>query len=193
MKGALETFNPQLVLASGVAALAAYEVFAAFPDRSNGRSLITLSAPLALWPVRSAFGGRITGLLRMRLWIDLINPQDSPLLKLCASTHRISLPFERVPSEAQSFEEYLNQATIRNQVWSWLGAPVKNRRKIAPTLPGDLFFRSITPSHRALLVGINDYPDPEHHLRGSINDIYLMSAILQEAGYHAEDIAVLTN
>jgi len=50
-----------------------------------------------------------------------------------------------------------------------------------------------TRDRRALLVGINDYPNPDWRLNGCVNDVYLMSAVLQECGFAAETIRVLTD
>jgi hypothetical protein len=47
------------------------------------------------------------------------------------------------------------------------------------------------PTHRALLVGINAYPDPANRLEGCVNDVFLMSSVLQECGFDAEDIRVV--
>ena len=197
LKDTLATFKPALVLASGVAALAAYDVFADLQTQSRNRTLVTLGAPFALWPVRSAFGGRITGLPRMRHWIDLINPKDSPFGKPlsvdAANFAQIDVPFERVPADAQAFEEYLNHETTRNQVWSLLAPQGSHLQKSAFASPGNLLYLLGSPRRRAFLVGINDYPDPEHRLRGCINDVYLMSSCLQEMGYDSDDIAVMTD
>ncbi|MCD5364644.1 caspase family protein, partial [Chromobacterium aquaticum] len=46
---------------------------------------------------------------------------------------------------------------------------------------------------RALLVGINAYPKPEMRLNGCVNDVYLMSSVLQECGFAADDIRVLSD
>lgn len=42
-----------------------------------------------------------------------------------------------------------------------------------------------------MLVGINDYPDPADRLEGCVNDVFLMSSLLQECGFDAEDIRVV--
>jgi len=46
---------------------------------------------------------------------------------------------------------------------------------------------------RALLVGINEYPNPQNNLEGCVNDVFLMSELLQESGFEAEDIRVVLN
>jgi hypothetical protein len=46
---------------------------------------------------------------------------------------------------------------------------------------------------RALLVGINDYPNPDDRLEGCVNDVFKISATLQQIGFDPEDIRVLFN
>ena len=43
---------------------------------------------------------------------------------------------------------------------------------------------------RALLVGINNYPQEADRLEGCVNDAYLMSSTLQECGFEPESIRV---
>ena len=47
------------------------------------------------------------------------------------------------------------------------------------------------PRRRALLVGINEYAGPAARLTGCVNDVFLVSALLQESGFAAEDIRVV--
>lgn len=47
------------------------------------------------------------------------------------------------------------------------------------------------PTRRALLIGINKYPDPANRLEGCVNDTFLISEVLQERGFAPEDIRVL--
>jgi hypothetical protein len=46
-------------------------------------------------------------------------------------------------------------------------------------------------NRRALLVGINNYPDEASRLDGCVNDVFLMSSVLQEVGFAAENIRVV--
>src|SRR6185369_3917963 len=49
------------------------------------------------------------------------------------------------------------------------------------------------PRRRALLIGINDYPDPANRLEGCVNDVFLMSRVLQDCDFRAADIRVVLN
>jgi hypothetical protein len=52
------------------------------------------------------------------------------------------------------------------------------------------------PHHdkRALLVGLNHYPDPTNNLKGCVNDVLMSSQHLQNNyGFAVEDIRLLTD
>jgi len=49
------------------------------------------------------------------------------------------------------------------------------------------------PQMRALLVGIADYQDQSNNLEGPVNDVFNMSATLQELGFDADDIRIVLN
>ncbi|MBL0341256.1 MAG: caspase family protein [Bacteroidetes bacterium] len=46
---------------------------------------------------------------------------------------------------------------------------------------------------KVLLIGIDDYPNPEDKLYGCLNDVFRMSEVLQEAGIAPENIKVVLN
>jgi hypothetical protein len=50
-----------------------------------------------------------------------------------------------------------------------------------------------SPARKALLVGINDYPDPQNRLEGCVNDVFRMSEVLQEMGFDPSEIRVVLN
>lgn len=50
------------------------------------------------------------------------------------------------------------------------------------------------PVRRALLVGINQYPDPRNNLKGCVNDVLLMGkTITEHFGFNPEDVRLLTD
>jgi len=64
---------------------------------------------------------------------------------------------------------------------------------LAKVAKGSRPARISKPPRRALLVGINDYPNPADRLQGCVNDVFLMSSMLQECGFEPENIRVLLN
>ena len=63
-----------------------------------------------------------------------------------------------------------------------LGSTREVPRRAAPLLP---------TRRRALLIGINEYPSAADRLEGCVNDVFLVSALLQEPGFEPEDIRVV--
>ncbi len=63
------------------------------------------------------------------------------------------------------------------------------------TPPFSIFnFQFSIPMNRALLVGINEYPDPENHLSGCVNDVQDMAQFLVEkCGFKKADIRLLVD
>ena len=49
------------------------------------------------------------------------------------------------------------------------------------------------PAKRALLIGLSEYADPANNLAGCTNDVFLMSRLLQESGFLAQDIRMVLN
>lgn len=89
---------------------------------------------------------------------------------------------------------YLDHPVARQRMWPILGQLVQldsnNVRALAaPTILPRLMSRR----QRALLVGINNYPNQAMHLDGCLNDVYLVSRMLQESGYDASDIRLLVD
>jgi len=84
---------------------------------------------------------------------------------------------------------YLNHPNTIERVWSALATP-SGARAFKATVA--IYRRTaVKPRRRALLVGINAYPDPANRLDGCVNDTFLVSALLQERGFDAEDIRVV--
>src|SRR5207247_5754214 len=86
---------------------------------------------------------------------------------------------------------YLNHPNTEQLVWRAIATPsgARDFRKSATVIRK----LKTKPRRRALLVGINAYPDPANRLEGCVNDTFLMSALLQERGFAPEDIRVLVD
>jgi hypothetical protein len=80
-------------------------------------------------------------------------------------------------------------------VWRVLAAPRPIREFINASAAAARRERKLKRAQRkrALLVGINDYPDPRHRLEGCVNDVFLMSSVLQELDFSPEQIRVVLN
>ena len=58
----------------------------------------------------------------------------------------------------------------------------------APTLKARSALAPDRKRQKALLIGINDYPDPAQRLEGCVNDVFTMSSVLQDCGVPPEAI-----
>ena len=197
---ALEQFQPDILAAHSLGSLITYDLFRNDP---RGRDILTngiyitfgsqINNPFA----RSRlFPGQIQ-VPNVRFWYHLFNPQDPFLTAPIPITDR---KFLQVPTPSPSGHSatstsagpgYLDHPNTKSAVWTVLARPAGSRA----------FARSLTifsratekPKRRALLIGINDYPDPANQLNGCVNDTFEMSSILQERGFDPEDIRVVLN
>jgi hypothetical protein len=188
--------KPDVVLSYGLGSLVAYDVFARQPDQVKGCAFVTIGSPLGLRLVRSVFGGRIVQPRKAKFWLHLFNPEDCPSvgpLRLAAPNFaEIEVAFQNRPMDSESVEEYLNHTSIRHHLWRLAVPAVPTVHPSRPML-GDIFVRPPAPTRRALVVGVNEYNHHSDSLGGCVNDVYLMSSVLQEIGFPAEEVALLTN
>lgn len=209
----MQTFTDSrcdIVCAHSLGSLACYDAFrrevAMHAGHAfNGRSFITFGSQIAHPAVQGVFGGRIAplndGLNGFAQWFHLFNPNDhvftAPLPGGDVHTHSLvaafDLPFDPLNHDGGA---YLKHGVMQRSV-----LPVVLPAAPAPAVPGAAPRLRLAPAiiaprrahRRALLVGINEYPDPQMRLNGCVNDVYLMSALLQECGFDADDIRVLTD
>lgn len=145
--------------------------------------------------VRGTFNGRVNP-IDAAFWYHLYNEHDH------AFTASLSVPSDRFLQVRTSFDQagelinhdalhYLKHANTRSMVWREIsGAPVSRSMSVSSHAFREVARRS---SRRALLIGINDYPDPADCLEGCVNDVFLMSSVIQEVGFASEDIRVVLN
>jgi len=145
-----------------------------------------------LWP------GRIV-MPALTFWYFLFNPQD-PVL-----TADISLPgiknFRSITTPSPAGHAavsiggnpgYLDHPNTQKYVWNVLADSAPASRALKGNFA--ILNRAIAkPRRRALLIGINEYPDPQNRLEGCVNDVFLFSSLLQERGFESEDIRVVLN
>lgn len=190
----LKSDKYDVVVAHSLGSLICYDTFLHNPQVIAGKRLVTLGSQIGNPFVRDLFAGRLKALNRAASWHHLFNPNDHVL------TAQISLDndnFEQVLTEFDIPNDilnhnapyYLRHSNAVATVWREVSGAkiVKAATRALST------FKSISrkPRRRALLVGINDYPDPESRLDGCVNDVFLMSSVLQECGFDSEDIRIV--
>jgi hypothetical protein len=181
-----------MVCAHSLGSLICYDAFRRNPAAIADKVFVSLGSQIGNAFVRDAFAGRIEP-LDARMWYHLYNRDDHVF------TERIRLDaanFAEVLTEFDTPNDPLNHDPLRyfdhantDRVWMDVsgGRPARALARTTRTM------RSLAarPERRALLVGINAYPDPPNRLEGCVNDVFLMSSVLQECGFAPEDIRVV--
>jgi hypothetical protein len=205
-------FDPHVIAAHSLGSLLSYDAFARTdgegPKLIAGRTFVSFGSQIGNAFVRSTLGGRIEPLHKAAHWYHLFNPHDDAFT---ASLRVPAADFEQVDAEFDidglldhDAGEYLSHPNTTNIVWRAVALPTTRVRglssrasKSAVTLSKHASVarpsKVSKPQRRALLVGINNYPDPADRLEGCVNDVFLMSSMLQRSGFNADDIRVVLN
>ena len=203
---AVATVQPDLILAHSLGSLVTYNAFAgdgaqkaAVANALRRSRYVTFGSQLGnAFVLGNLTGGRLNP-LPVKHWHHLFNNEDdvftAPIkLRNVPNFSQIDTPFDIDGFADHSPVEYLKHRNTIEQVW----AEAAERRLNARAFGGQrterrsaavLAAKGRTPK-RALLVGINDYPDKKDRLEGCVNDVFLMSSVLQECGFPPESIRV---
>ncbi|HTY78094.1 MAG TPA: caspase family protein [Candidatus Bathyarchaeia archaeon] len=182
-----------LVCAHSLGSLIAYDTFSRNPRAIANKVFLTFGSQIGNPFVRDSFAGRLEP-VNARMWYHLYNSQDHVL----TARLRFDAPtFAQIPTDFDKPDDVLNH----DPVWYFNHANTQNRvwLDLSGAQPARAMTRQLTatravaarPERRALLIGINAYPDAANRLEGCVNDVYLMSSVLQECGFHAEEIRVV--
>lgn len=201
---AVAEHDPTIIAGHSLGSLVGYDTFirGAGRDAIADRRFLSFGSQIGSVFTRETFAGRIVELPKARGWTHLFNPRDRVL------TASIDLPeavnFTQVETEfSDGFistnhdaEGYLKHPAAVGTLWSVVAAEAAATAKqfakaSAAAKSTTMATAARKPTRRALLVAINDYPDPAQRLEGCLNDAFLMSALLQESGYRADDIRVV--
>lgn len=154
------------------------------------------SAILSWWVISR--GGRIVP-LPVKYWHHLYNEEDdvftAPVRLLDAANFRqTDTPFDIEGMADHSPTEYLKHRNTVESVWRPAVEQRINARAFgaarAPRESAAVLKKQGRTGQRALLVGINRYPQEQDRLEGCVNDVFLMSSALQECGFAPENIRV---
>ncbi|MGH7896627.1 MAG: caspase family protein, partial [Candidatus Binatia bacterium] len=132
-------------------------------------------------------------------WHHLYNEEDdvftAPIKIWDASNFRqVDTPFDIGGFADHSAVEYLGHVNTVENVWRSIAEQRINARAFGATrarreTPAALV-RAGRRNRRALLVGINQYPQEADRLDGCVNDVFLMSSVLQECEFPPDSIRV---
>lgn len=184
-----------VVLAHSLGSLICYDTFLHDNDAIKEAVFVSFGSQIGNPAVRDVFAGRIKP-LTCRKWYHLYNPVDHvltyPLGIRADNYQQVTVSFD-VPNDALNHDAtwYLSHTSTVATVWHD-AVPAPASRGIV-SAAREMASLAVKPSRRALLIGINDYPDPASRLEGCVNDVFLMSAVLQESGFEPEDIRIVLN
>lgn len=209
----LKAEKPDVILAHSLGSLISYDALSHHDlELTSNKTLKTHLKQTTYVSLGSQIGnpfvranltpGRIE-MLPVKRWYHLYNSEDdvftAPIrLPGVANFTQLNTYFDIEGFGDHDANEYIRHRVTVANVWD----------PLSKTLVGDETMRaaakSLTtvqaplsavrePRRRALLVGINDYPDPAAQLHGCVNDVFLLSAVLQECAFEAEDIRLVLN
>lgn len=199
----IKEFKPDIVCAHSLGSLICYDLFSGSGENLiKGRTFVSCGSQIGNpFVVGNFAAGRLTGLRQAKFWFHLYNIEDS----VFTAEIRLSEPnfaqietlFDIQGPADHDVTEYMHHRRTLATVWSdaLMALHKQPLERALPEVPKSSPARSLVdkPKRRALLVGINEYPDPAQNLEGCVNDVYLMSSLLQESGFESEDIRLVLN
>jgi metacaspase-1 len=203
--------NPDLIIAHSLGSLILYDTLMHEPALAQGRVVITLGSQIAHPALCDAWGGYVAMIAQARHWFHLHNPYDvvladQPILIQHPAFTQVLTEHMSAFSLNHDAEKYLSHVQTQEQVWARLSigtakavGAARAAGAVAQAPSGQLQLaparavakRPIHRKQRALLVGINNYPNESDRLSGCVNDVFSMSAMLQDQGWDPDSIRVV--
>jgi hypothetical protein len=182
-----------VVLAHSLGSLICYDTYVRNAGEIRNKVFVSFGSQIGNPAVRDVFAGRIQG-LECHQWYHLFNPDDHvmtyPLRNADSNFKQVITEFD-VPNDVLNHDatRYLAHANAVATLWRDVAGGPQPREFV--NAARGLAEVTDRPDRRALLIGINNYPDPENVLEGCVNDVFLMSSVLQESGFGPEEIRVV--
>ena len=193
---AITDTDPDLVCAHSLGTLITYDLLVHPPEKAGSLrfKLVTFGSQIGNPTVRGMFGGRITE-IGPTFWYNLYNEKDPVFVVSLKVPSNAYLQVETPSPSGHDAIGYLTHPNTIARVWRDIAARRPASRALSRgALTGVSPERAkATGERRALLIGINDYPNPEDRLEGCVNDVFLISSVLQECGFPPDSIRVVLN
>src|ERR1700730_16226362 len=198
----IDTFQPDIIAAHSLGSIICYDTFTSNEGGKAcaDRYFVTFGSQIANPFLKAAHFKNTIQDIKQKYWFHLFNKSD-PVL-----AHRI---VDKVPN----FEEIAWDDKVaghnavmdlmafpghpgylqRDLTWEHVYRVLVKRPGIRALASRSKKFRATVTdrNRRALLIGINNYPDPASRLDGCVNDVFLMSSVLQEIGFKPDNIRVV--
>ena len=206
LRDRLREHQPEVVIAHSLGSLVSYNAFS-HPSALEGEiaellariNYVTIGSQIGNpFVVGNLTNGRVTP-LAVKTWRHFYNRHDDVFtaqIRLPEADNflQIETPFDHDGIGDHTGSGYLGHSVAVDEFWNPLSAGLLGDGVYRATRSFGSAPKSAktTPkaSKRAVLVGINDYPDEASRLEGCVNDVFLMSSVLQECGFDAADIHV---
>jgi|CXWL01.1.fsa_nt_gi hypothetical protein len=198
-------FQPDVVLAHSLGTLITYNAFshadAAEPALAallQRVTYVTIGSQIGNnFVKRNLTHGRIEP-LAVRFWRHVFNRHDDVFTAPIALPGAANFSQTRADFDTDDdhkAESYINHANTVSEVWTPLTAAAPSVRAFGAPMPAPARRTAAArrAAKRALLIGINEYPNEKDRLEGCVNDVFLMSSVLQECGFDPESIRVCLN
>ncbi|MEI4471300.1 caspase family protein [Frigidibacter sp. MR17.24] len=204
----LRETQPDVILAHSLGSLLTYDAFAhrdaAEPAAAAALArahYVTLGSQLGNPFVRGNLTHGRTQWLPVRRWTHLYNEHDQVLgttLQIPDAPQFLQVATPFTQGNGHSAALYLSREATAEALWrpeamrAATGQP--ETPEAVPMLRAlEVPAEARAPKRRALLVGINDYPREADRLEGCVNDVYTISAALQDCGFQPEEIRLCLN
>jgi hypothetical protein len=212
LKAELDNNKPDLIYCHSLGTLLTYDFLRQEAVKGIYRdiTLVTSGSQIAHPALLKLFGGKILP-LNVRHWFNFHNPYDyvfayEAIQIAAANFTAIETEFkENNPFNNHEVLTYMAHQNALLQGWPKIVSSINARSVIRNLSRINKNLELLLPSkstksktklskkRKALLVGINDYPDPENQLNGCVNDVFRMSEVLQEMGFDPSEIKVVLN
>lgn len=193
----IQSDDPHVICGHSLGSLICYDTLIQGPGKkaAKNRVFVSLGSQIGNPFVRTVFDGVILSLQAEAAWFHLYNRHDDVLtaeIRIRADNFtQVEAHFDDPGMADHDAISYFAHPETSRQVWSRLAGAQPAAGAQAGARSFGILKHSQSARKRALLVGINNYPDPEMRLDGCKNDVYLASAVLQEIGFQADEIRVV--
>lgn len=200
----IKDFKPHVIFAHSLGGLICYDYFRQEKMAGRKHDIVLMSGGTQIGhpALLQIFGGVILP-LELNFWINLLNRNDrvfaSRPIKVSSDRYKeIEVPFTKDFINHDGLC-YLTQDGTVQVAWPLINAMLKPEEskdfQLFSPLSRSFSTSKATrkPKRKAVLFGINDYPDEASRLEGCVNDVFRISEVLQEYGFSPSEIRVALN
>ena len=200
---AVREIKPDVIVAHSLGTLITYNAFShADAEEAEVKALLAKAYYVTAgsqignpFVIRNLTNGRILP-LAVRFWHHLYNIHDSVFtapIRLwdMLNFRQTDTPFDEPGIADHTAESYFRHHATTENVWTPISQHEIGARPFGPARGvKSRAIRQAKKTQRALLIGINEYPNPANRLEGCVNDVFTMSSVLQDCGVPADAIRV---